>query len=89
MNWDFWMAMHRRMIQGKEKYGELSDDETRDKDIPLRAMKRKIQQYEKDGRVELLIDIANFAMIEFRLMGGMKMLEKQGIESETERWWEK
>lgn len=55
--------MRNRLVMGAFRYGLLSDD--RKKFNRMDHCIKKIKEYKKTGNQELLVDIANFCMVEF------------------------
>ncbi len=65
VNKSFMQGMVDRMATSYYKYGSILS-----KDIPkfrdtVADMKKRIQKYEETGNAEWLMDVSNFAMIEF------------------------
>jgi hypothetical protein len=58
----FVQGMADRMAVSYCKYGAVKDAGKVDKIASLRA---RLERYERDGNTEWLMDVANFAMIEF------------------------
>lgn len=54
-----------RMVQGFFRYGDFRKKGNNYDRVS--AIKQRLQQYEKTGSLELLVDIANFCMIEFEV----------------------
>ena len=52
-----------KMIQASFRYGLLKDNNSYDF---IEAMKNKIRRYEATHNLELLVDIRNYAMLEFK-----------------------
>ena len=66
---DFIQKMKNRMITSFYKYGPLASNANR-KDPDTRideiaSLKKRLQLYEETGNTEWLVDVGNFAMIEF------------------------
>lgn len=61
---EFERAMRYRLIMGAFRYGQLGGKDKPSYDR-LNCMKRRIEQYQKDGNQEHLVDIANLALCEF------------------------
>lgn len=61
---DFIEGMLARMTVSFFKYGALADAYPHDVDA-VASLKKRLEKYEEDGNVEWLMDVANFAMIEF------------------------
>lgn len=60
----FWAKMKNSMAQAFIKYGPVADAYPRKVDA-IQSLRRRLRKYEETGNKEWLIDIANFAMIEF------------------------
>ena len=60
----FWELMVNRMGMSYYKYGPLVDAFP-DKVNALHSLLDRIRKYEQTGNTEWLVDVANFAMIEF------------------------
>jgi hypothetical protein len=56
--------MKRAMTLSFYKYGKLKDAYPNKIDA-IASLKKRLEKYERDGNSEWLIDVANFAMIEF------------------------
>lgn len=68
--WDsnFAMLQMNRLVMGYLRYGSVWKQKI-GKYNYLKSVKNKIEQYEKTGNTELLVDIANYMMIMFTLDG--------------------
>lgn len=60
---DFIQKMRNRMVTSFYKYGPVEQNAGRTDEIE--SLKDRVGLYEKTGNTEWLIDVANFAMIEF------------------------
>lgn len=60
----FLKGMLDRMGVSFYKYGKLSNAYPHDVDA-IASLKKRLKKYEEDGNIEWLMDVANFAMIEF------------------------
>lgn len=60
----FWDGMRDRMEVSFHKYGPLAEAYPNNVDA-LASLKLRLAKYEKTGNLEWLMDVANFAMIEF------------------------
>jgi|ETNvirnome_2_300_1030623.scaffolds.fasta_scaffold59822_1 hypothetical protein len=60
---DFWEMMKNRMAVGYYRHGDLQRPEGHG---AMRCLHKKLKAYARSGNKELLIDIANCAMIEFK-----------------------
>jgi hypothetical protein len=63
-NEEFEVLMRNRRIVGRFRYGHPGDKDYVPVDC-IKAMKQKITAYERTGNTECLVDIANYAMVEF------------------------
>jgi hypothetical protein len=61
---DFIQGMLDRMLQSHYKYGRVKDNYPEAKDA-IGNLKTRLELYAKTGNTEFLMDVANFAMIEF------------------------
>jgi hypothetical protein len=61
---DFIQGMVDRMAMSFHKYGPLAIAYP-ERVNAVESLKRRLDKYAKDGNVEWLMDVANFAMIEF------------------------
>lgn len=61
------------MVTSYDKYGPMAENyRGPDRNVdPIASLKMRLQKYEETGNLDYLIDVANFAMIEF-------MYPKQG-----------
>lgn len=70
----FTTHMQQAMVTSAYKYGSVRDGrggvvgKVMEKDM-VREMRYRLKQYEETGRTEFLVDIANYAMIEFMKLG--------------------
>lgn len=60
----FVKGMQDRMIVSFHKYGAVADAYP-DKVNAIESLKKRLALYEEDGNTEWLMDVGNFAMIEF------------------------
>ena len=60
---DFFAKMKGSMLQSHYKYGWVSDTYPELADA-IACLKQRLELYEKDGNIDHLVDVANFAMIE-------------------------
>jgi hypothetical protein len=58
----FEQLMRNRLIMGSFRYGRVHDANICDN---VEAMRKRISRYVQTGKIELLADIANFALMEF------------------------
>lgn len=65
-NETFWKRMVAAMEFSKHKYGPIKDAYPH-KVNALKSLKERLKLYEETGSGEYLVDVANFAMIEFTL----------------------
>ncbi len=63
---DFIAGMKSRMEMSYYKYGPIRDAYPH-KVSALESLRKRLDKYEESGNTEWLLDIANFAMIEFML----------------------
>lgn len=63
---DFIQKMRNRIVVSHYKYGWMRDTYPEIGDA-IASLKERLELYEKTGNLEHLIDVANFAMIEFML----------------------
>lgn len=61
---EFVQGMANRMATSFYKYGKVSDAYPARVDA-LKSLQTRLERYTADGNTEWLIDVANFAMIEF------------------------
>ena len=61
---EFLQGMVNRMIVYFHKYGKVSDAYPAKVDA-LASLQKRLDKYAEDGNLEWLMDVANFAMIEF------------------------
>lgn len=62
----FLQGMVNRMAVSLDKYGPVEKAYPNDVDA-IESLKKRLEEYEETGNIEYLIDVANFAMIEFEL----------------------
>jgi len=66
---DFIEKMKNRMIASFYKYGPLAQnvgrENPKDNTGEIASLKKRLELYEETGNTEWLVDVANFAMIEF------------------------
>lgn len=62
---DFVQKMKNRMITSYYKYGKLADNYGGCNVDAIKSLKKRLDKYKEDGNTEWLVDVANFAMIEF------------------------
>lgn len=62
----FLQGMVNRMAVSYHKYGPISQGYPADVDA-IASLRMRLERYEEDGNTEWLMDVANFAMIEFML----------------------
>jgi hypothetical protein len=61
---EFLQGMTDRMAVSFHKYGDIRDAYPDDVDA-IQSLFQRLVRYEEDGNTEWLMDVANFAMIEF------------------------
>lgn len=61
---EFLQGMLDRMATSYFKYGPVTPESLAKRDLPL-TLRTRLATYENDGNTEWLMDVANFAMIEF------------------------
>ena len=61
---NFVQLMKNRMIVSYHKYGALADAYPHRVNA-IESLNKRLEKYEGDGNTEWLVDVANFAMIEF------------------------
>lgn len=61
---DFVTLMRNRLIFGHMRYGPLQHEDKPHYDH-IKAIRDKLKLYESTGNDELLVDIANYALVEF------------------------
>lgn len=59
---EFWEMMKNRMVVGFYRHGAL---DKREQHNALRYLEGKLKSYKETGNTEILVDIANCAMLEF------------------------
>lgn len=79
VNKEFLQGMINRMGVSYFKYGLAA--EAKGKVDEIKCLKQRLQNYETDGNTEWLIDIANFAMIQFMHDGKDKFRATSAEES--------
>jgi len=60
----FWQRMKRSMVNSFHKYGAVAQAYPH-KVKAIASLKKRLDLYEQTGNADYLIDVANFAMIEF------------------------
>lgn len=60
---DFVQKMRNRMLTSSHKYGKVKDSRATTDFVA--CLKKRLELYEKDGNTEWLVDVGNFAMMEF------------------------
>jgi rhamnogalacturonyl hydrolase YesR len=60
----FWQGCYDRMAVSHAKYGLVADAYPEKVDA-IASLRRRLERYEETGNTEWLMDVANFAMIEF------------------------
>jgi hypothetical protein len=58
----FEQAMRNRLVMGALRYGDIRKQKSWDY---IDYLKKKLKNYEKTGNTEMLVDIANLALLEF------------------------
>lgn len=58
----FFDLMRNRLLMGRLRYGPMKSKSTHNL---VKAMKDKITLYEKTGNDELMVDVGNYAMLQF------------------------
>lgn len=61
---EFWEMMKNRMKMGRHRYGPLDERNVIKYDI-IKSLKKRLRAYEESGNTEFLVDVANFAMMEY------------------------
>lgn len=61
-NLDFSKMMQNRMMFGFYRYGLSQNAEQHD---AIKRLRAKLREYNQTGNTELLVDVANYAMMEF------------------------
>jgi DNA/RNA-binding domain of Phe-tRNA-synthetase-like protein len=61
---DFYAMQERRMVVSEAKYGSVDLKYPHEADA-LGNLRERLRRYESDGNLDWLVDVANFAMIEF------------------------
>lgn len=64
-SYQFERFMRQRLIMGSIRYGGGLNDPDKPAYDCLGAIAKRLQEYERTGNDELLVDIANLAMVEF------------------------
>ena len=64
---EFISLMKNRMVASFCKYGPVAENCGRKEQTidEIKSLKKRLELYEKTGNTEWLVDVANFAMIEF------------------------
>jgi len=58
--------MKNRMVTSYYKYGSLKDNARKELGFnPIKDLEKRLELYKETGNTEWLVDVANFAMIEF------------------------
>lgn len=78
---EFVTLMKAAMIHSFYKYGPLKDNFGGNLKNAEEDMRIRIQEYEKTGDMNLLVDVANYAMIEFMFPSNKKAHRKNDYES--------
>jgi hypothetical protein len=60
----FWDKMKRAMIVSFHKYGPIAEAYPGKVDA-VASLRQRLRRYERTGNTEWLVDVSNFAMIEF------------------------
>jgi hypothetical protein len=76
---EFLQGMINRMGVSYFKYGEV--EKAKGKVDEIKCLRQRLQKYEEDGNTEWLMDVANFAMIEFMHQGKIKFRATSAEES--------
>lgn len=63
---DFAKRMNNAMEMSLHKYGEISQAYPHKVDA-IKSLEKRLKLYKETGNADYLVDIANFAMIEFQL----------------------
>lgn len=63
---EFELLMRNRLIMGAFRYGLFSEQRTKRHDNPT-SIAKHLEAYQQSGNAEHLVDIANLALVEFRL----------------------
>ena len=69
---EFITLMRNRLLMGRMRYGKMKKAGGRGEKSSIDFLKERLHRYELSGNIELLSDIANFALIEF-ISGDHKM----------------
>ena len=64
-NWEFIVMMWRRLIFGGYRYGRPRDGRRSLKQDYVAALNAKLRRYVETGNLEMLVDVANYALLEF------------------------
>lgn len=62
---DFDKLRQNRMVMSYYKYGSVKDNYGEKLVNAVESLKQRLARYEQTGNTEFLVDVANFAMIEF------------------------
>jgi len=63
----FVQLMKYAMVNSYHKYGPMADNYKTEKTMDaIGNLKKRLEKYEETGNTEFLVDVANFAMIEFQ-----------------------
>lgn len=63
---EFIKLMQNRIIASHYKYGWMSDNYGSGLVSAVESLQMRLDRYRQDGNTEWLVDVANFAMIEFQ-----------------------
>jgi hypothetical protein len=81
----FITRMRQAMEVSQHKYGNLEDAYPH-KVNAIETLKDRLKKYEKTGNADYLVDVANFAMIEFVLPMNEKYHDKPTDGGEGRKW---
>jgi hypothetical protein len=62
---EFVEKMKQRMVTSYFKYGPVAENYGKSRVDAIASLKKRLAKYEATGNTEWLVDVANFAMIEF------------------------
>jgi hypothetical protein len=62
----FIQGMINRMCVGFHRYGKITGPNTSNQNV-IETIKARLKYYEETGNIEMLIDAANFCMIEYQV----------------------
>ena len=62
---EFITLMRNRLLMGRMRYGKIKNSGGRGEKSSIDFLKERLKRYERTGNMELLPDIANFALVEF------------------------